>query len=70
MKRIPIKAAADIGKKYDYHQVIIIARKVGSDGGEHVTTWGRNAAHCSVAARIGNFLKYKIMQWAEGDEVD
>ncbi len=33
--------------------------------GEHCTTYGVNDAHCSVAARIGDFLKYKVMGWKE-----
>lgn len=65
MKRIPIGAAAEIARKYDYDQVIIIARKEGGpgEGGEHCTTYGRNAKHCEVAADIGDFLKYKVMKW-------
>ena len=42
MKRIPIKAAKEIAKIYDYDQVLIIARKVGDKGGEHVTSYGVN----------------------------
>lgn len=69
MKRIPISAAAHIAREYGYDQVIIYARKVGE--GEHVTTYGRNRQHCDVAARIGNFLKYKIFQWVrETDSQD
>lgn len=66
MKPIPIDAAADIAKTFGYDQVIVIARRVGeppAEHGEHVTTYGVNAAHCSVAAKIGDFLKYKIMGW-------
>lgn len=66
MKRIPIKAAERIAKDYGYDQVIIIARKVGADAephGEHCTTYGVNAAHCAVAAKIGDFFKYKLMGW-------
>lgn len=62
-KRIPISAGEQIAKDYGYDQVIIIARKVGDDGCEHVTTYGRDIVHCDVAARIGNFLKYKVMNW-------
>lgn len=61
MKPIPISAAKRVAKDYGYDQVIIIARAVGE--GEHVTTYGRDKANCDVAARIGNFLKYKIMGW-------
>lgn len=69
MKEIPIIAGRNIAEQYGYDQVIIIARKVGEDGGEHVTTYGRSPDHCTVAAQIGNFLKHKIMGWpiAEDD---
>ena len=63
-KRIPIAAAQRIAEQYGYDQVIIIARKVDPDGGEHVTTYGIDRAHCDVAARIGDFIKHKIMGWA------
>lgn len=63
MKPIPISAAKHIAEKYGYDQVIVIARKVGDHGGEHVTTYGKDKANCSVAARIGNYLKYEIMNW-------
>lgn len=64
---IPIEAARAIAERCGYDQVIIIARKVGPDGGEHVTTYGRNKTHCDVAARCGNFLKYKVMMWERND---
>jgi hypothetical protein len=63
MKRIPIKAAEEIAKTYGYDQVIVMARKVGENGGEHVTTYGLNKAHCEAAARTGDFLKHKIAGW-------
>jgi len=62
---IPIETAKNIAEKYSYDQVIIIARKVGVDGGEHVTTYGKNKEHCSIAAKCGDFLKYKVMGWRE-----
>lgn len=65
MKAIPIKAAKEIADKYGYHQVVIIARAVGDKGGEHCTTYGVDKANCDEAARIGNFLKYKVMGWVE-----
>jgi hypothetical protein len=71
MKRIPIAAAQRIAEQYGYDQVVIIARKVGEDPnphGEYVTTYGVNKANCDVAARIGNFLKYKIMGWEFNEE--
>jgi acetylornithine/succinyldiaminopimelate/putrescine aminotransferase len=63
MKSIPISAAKQIADLYDYHQVIIIGRAVGE--GEHVTTYGKNPAHCAIAAKCGDFLKYAIMKWAK-----
>jgi len=58
---IPITDAKRIATERDYDQVIIIGRKVGSH--EHVTTYGKDKENCDVAARIGNFLKHKIMGW-------
>jgi hypothetical protein len=63
MSPIPISAAKAIADQYGYDQVIVIARKVGS--GEHCTTYGVDAENCSVASRIGDFLKFKIMGWRE-----
>lgn len=66
MTPIPISAAKHIAKEYGYDQVIIYARKVGESPdphGEHMTTYGVDKVHCDVAARIGDFVKYKIMGW-------
>ena len=63
MKQIPISAASAIAKTYGYDQVIIVARSIGD--GEHVTTYGKDRANCDVAAKIGDYLKYKIMGWAK-----
>jgi hypothetical protein len=60
---IPISAAKKIALDYDYDQVIIIGRKVGPNGNEHCTTYGVDKAHCAVAAKCGNFLKFKVMGW-------
>ena len=68
MKKIPIKAAQEIAEKYGYDQVIIYARKVGDapdPHGEHMTTYGVNKAHCEVAARIGDYLKYDVFGWVK-----
>ena len=65
MKRIPIAAARRIAEAYGYDQVVIYARKVGSAPdpcGEHLTTYGVNKEHCSVAARMADVLK-KFMGW-------
>jgi hypothetical protein len=60
---IPISAAQRIAKLYGYDQIVIIGRKVGEGGGEHVTTYGVDKIHCGVAARIGDFLKHRVMGW-------
>ena len=60
---IPINAAKKIAKDYDYDQIVVIGRKVGSH--EHVTTYGIDKENCAVAARIGNFLKFKVMRWTK-----
>lgn len=68
MKPIPIRAARQIAEAYGYDQIIIIARRAGDSPnphGEHCTTYGRTKAHCDVAARIGDFLKFKVMGWTE-----
>lgn len=67
MKRIPVVAAQRIADEYDYDQVVIIARKVGegAGSGEHVTTYGRDKVNCRIAARIGDYIKHKIMGWPE-----
>ena len=65
MKQIPISEAKRIAIKYGYSQIIIVGRMVGESGGEHVTTYGIDKENRDVAARIGDFLKYKIMGWAE-----
>lgn len=68
MKPIPISAAKRIAQDYGYDQVVIIARAVGDEGGEHVTTYGKDKANCDVAARTGDFLKYKIMGWRKEND--
>lgn len=64
---IPISAAKKVALDFGYDQVIIIGRKVGVGGREHCTTYGVNKEHCSVAARAGDFLKYKVMGWAAAE---
>ena len=66
MKPIPISAAKKIAQAYGYDQIVIVARAIGQ--GEHVTTYGKDRANCDVAAQVGDFLKYKIMGWAKGNE--
>jgi len=69
LKSIPVKRAKELAQIYDYDQVMIIARKTGKAGGEHVTTYGVNKAHCNIAAKCGDFLKYKVMGWHK-DAID
>lgn len=68
MLPIPIAAARKIANEYGYSQVIIIGRRVGEHGGEHCTTYGVDKANCDVAARIGDFLKFKVMGWTREAE--
>lgn len=67
-KHIPISEGKKIAQKYGYDQVIIYTRKVGEPGGEHMVTFGIDKVHCNIAARIGDFLKHKIMGWRSENE--
>ena len=67
-KPIPISAAERIAKQYGYDQVIIYARRITEDEGEHMTTYGRNKAHCRAIARIGNHLKFNVFLWPREKE--
>ena len=65
MEPIPILEGKRIAEKYGYDQVVIYARRVGTapaHNGEHMTTFGRTAEHCGVAARIGATLQ-RFMGW-------
>jgi hypothetical protein len=71
VKPIPIEAARRIAKEYGYDQIVVIARKVGSDPdphGESCTTYGVNKAHCDVAAKLGYLLKTKVMGWRDEED--
>lgn len=68
MTPIPVSAAEAIAKQYGYDQVYIIARKVdtpAAPGREHVTTYGIDRENCTVAERVGNYIKHKMMGWPE-----
>jgi hypothetical protein len=55
-KRIPIKAAENVGKEHGCRQVILLA----FDGVlTHVVTWGATVEDCAQAAQGGNILKDK-----------
>lgn len=58
---IPISAAERVAKAYGYDQIVIVGRRVG--GFEHVTSYGIDAANCTVAARMAHFFKHKLMGW-------
>ena len=60
-KRIPISAAAAIGKEHGQRQVLLVTW-----GGErtHVVTWGINAEECHQAAAGGNAVK-KALGWSD-----
>lgn len=60
---LPIKTAKHIADEYNWDQVIIVARKVGDNGYEHVVTYGKCSAHCEAAARAGNAIKHHLMRW-------
>ncbi len=56
-KRIPIKAAEDIGRKNGCTQVILLT----FDGElTHIVTWGKTTEDCAQAAQGGNNLKDKF----------
>jgi len=63
VRPIPVTAARGVAKRYGYDQVVIMARKVGEDGVEHVTTYGVDKANCIVAAAIGDHIKHDLMKW-------
>jgi hypothetical protein len=63
VRAIPIRAAQAIAEQFGYSQVIVVARAVGRNGGEHVTTYGIDKANCGIAATIGRFFKHKLMGW-------
>ncbi|MCY1704512.1 hypothetical protein [Pannonibacter sp. SL95] len=60
---LPIKTARNIALKYGWDQVIIVARKVGEPGREHVITYGFGQANSEAAARAGNAIKHHLMRW-------
>jgi len=66
---IPISAGKRIAKMYGYDQVIILGRKTGEGGMEHLTTYGITKIHCGIAGRIGSFLRREVMKWESDDEL-
>ena len=60
---IPVTDAELIAKARGYDQVIIVARKVGSLGGEWLTTYGVDPENSQAAAHIGLYFKHRLMGW-------
>lgn len=62
-KRMPIKAARDVGDAYGLSQVLLVG--LDADGARaHVVTWGKTLEDCKLAADAGNNLK-RIMGWPD-----
>ena len=61
-RRIPIKTARDIAKKYNYDQVIVWAQN-NSEHIQHVTTFGKSVVDGDQACQGGNFIKRKFLGW-------
>ena len=59
MKKIPIKAAKEIGQNYNQDQVIIISHNK-ENGTTCVTTWGKSLRDCEDAAIAGNAYKKSL----------
>lgn len=49
MKKLPIKAASDLGKKYDLDRVLIIASSTKHDR-TYTVSWGKTKEDCGFAA--------------------
>lgn len=60
---IPANELEEIAKRHGFDQVIIIARKIGTQGKEAVGHYGINAEHKAMASEICDYLKYKVMGW-------
>jgi len=64
VKRIPIRAAKDIGKKYGCDQVLVFAWSRNT-GLQHVVTWGRTVEDCDQIAQGGNYIKRTVLGWPQ-----
>jgi hypothetical protein len=63
MKEIPIEAAKNISKNFEYPEIVIFAYDPVT-GYQHVTTYGETVDQSNDAARAGNFLK-KALGWPD-----
>lgn len=61
-RRIPIKTAKNIARKYRYDQVIILALN-NAKNRQHVTTFGKTVVDADQAAQGGNYIKRKFLGW-------
>ena len=60
-KRIPISAAAAVGREHGQRQVLLVTW----DGERtHVVTWGANVEECRQAAAGGNAVK-RALGWPD-----
>ena len=66
MTGLALNTARDIAEAYGYDQVIIIARKAGEDGGQHINTFGSVKSRHMVMAMTGEFAKFRLD--LQGDE--
>ncbi len=62
-KRIPITAAAGIGKKYKQNQVILVTFDKDTNT-THTVTWGATKAECGEAALGGEFVR-EALGWPD-----
>lgn len=59
----PMKDLESLAKKYKMNQVIVLCRRVGEDGYEHLSTYGTDKENCTVAYLAGEYLKKEVMKW-------
>lgn len=64
--RIPVSAAATLGKQFKQAQVILVTWDADA-GVIHVVTWGDSKEACSQAAVGGNVVK-QALGWPESFE--
>lgn len=53
----------EFADKYDLDQLVIVGRKVGDNGKDICTSYGKDREHAAVANEIADYLKYKVMGW-------
>lgn len=63
MTEISSSDLKQFAEKYDLDQLVIVGRKIGTDGKDVCSSYGTNRDHAEVANDIADFLKYKVMGW-------